>query len=82
MAAFGVNRGSRQPTEAFLGLFFFFSYCTVEGSEGAEEDSISASEGRGEAIGEASSDGSERLDGGLDLNRAPEEEVDSSDISS
>ena len=67
-------------TEAFLGPFFF-SYSTVNGGGGAEEDSISASEGAGVANGEPLGDGSERSDEGSDPNRTPEEdEADLSDM--
>ena len=70
-----------RATKAFLGIFFFFSYSTVEGDERAKEDSIAASVGGGEATGEVGGVGSERSDEGADPNRAPEEEdIDSSDI--
>ena len=64
----GLLEGVGRATEAFFGLFFFFSFSTVEGGGGAEEDTISASEGGGEAIGEAMGDGSKCLDEGLDPN--------------
>ena len=68
-------------TEALLDFFFFFSWSTVEGSEGAKGNSISATEGGEEATGEAGGKGSIRSDEGSDPNRAPEEdEADSLDI--
>ena len=64
-----------RATEAFLGHFFFFFSCsTVEGGGRAEENSISASRGDGEATGEAGGVGFERSDEGADPNRALEEE--------
>ena len=77
----GIFGGVRRTIEAFLGLFIFFSCPTIRGGGGADEDSISASEGDREATSEAVGVGSECSDGGTDPNRTPDEdEADSLDI--
>ena len=63
-----------RATEALFGLFFIFSFSTIEGGRGSEKDTISASEGGGEATGKVLGDGSESSDGGLDPNQTPKED--------